>query len=97
MKLKRKPTIRKRLAQQRPEIEAKREVNWNVMRERQRRTLAANAQAMHDRYEQDLRVSPHMDGLRGAGVRQHRDQLRKMLTDMNAFTDPWGGLPPPWP
>ena len=95
MKVKRKrETIRKRLAQQRPEIEAKREVNWNVMRERQKRTLAANAQALHDRYIGDLLVSPHLDGVRGVGVRQHKDQLRKLLTDMNAFTDPWGGLPP---
>ncbi len=86
-------TVRQRLAQQRPEVEARRQVNWNTARERQRRTLAANAQALHDRYESDITTSPHMDGLRLASVAGHKDQLRRLLSEMNSFQDPRMGLP----
>ena len=85
--------VRKRLAEQAPEVETRRRARLLIQRERRRRTLAANAQALHDRYVPDIAVSPHMDGLRLASVKAHKDQLRALLTEMSAFEDPRMGLP----
>ena len=41
--------IKKRLAEMRPEVELRRQMNYNIQRERQRRTFAANAQNLYDR------------------------------------------------
>ena len=49
--------IKKRLAEMRPEIELRRQLNYNIQRERQRRTFAANAQNLYDRYD-NTRVAP---------------------------------------
>ena len=68
--------IKKRLAELRPEVEMRRQVNYNIQRERQRRTWAANAQNLYDRYENALQVSPHMDGLEMRGVRNHKRRLK---------------------
>ena len=87
-------TIRKRLKEQAPEVIARRETNFNVQRKRQRRTFAANAQAVHDRYVGDLQAGPRMDGVSMLGVGQHKFRLRKLLTEMNAYQDPRMGLPP---
>ena len=84
-------TVRQRLAQQRPELEARRQVNWNTMRERQRRSLAHNLQSLHDRYLTEGHVKSHMDTLRPG--RDHIREVRALLEGMNAYTDPWGGLP----
>ena len=89
----RKVQIRKRLAELRPEVEMRRQVNYNLQRERQRRTMAANAQNLYDRYENATLISPHMDGLRLAGLQQHKSQLRSMLEQANAFRDPRLPLP----
>ena len=89
----RKVQIRKRLAELRPEVEMRRQVNYNLQRERQRRTMAANAQNLYDRYENATLISPHMDGLRLAGIQQHKSQLRSMLEQANAFRDPRLPLP----
>ena len=83
-------TIRKRLREQAPEVIARRETNFNIVRERQRRTLANNAQALHDRYVGDLTTGPRMDGI----TRAHKARLQHLLTEMNAFQDPRVGLPP---
>ena len=93
MKTTRKVQIRKRLAELRPEVEMRRQVNYNLQRERQRRTMAANAQNLYDRYENATLISPHMDGLRLAGIQQHKSQLRSMLEQANAFRDPRLPLP----
>ena len=85
-------SIRKRLAQQAPEVEVRRRARYLVQRERQRRTLAANAQALHDRYVGDIARWPQMDGLRLASVDAHKNQLRALLTEMHAFEDPRMGL-----
>ena len=85
--------IKKRLAELRPEVEMRRQLNFNIARERQRRTFAANAQNLYDRYENATLISPHMDGMRLAGVQQHKNQLRALLTDANSFKDPRLPLP----
>ena len=43
--------IKKRLAELRPEVEMRRQLNFNIARERQRRAWAANAQNLHDRFD----------------------------------------------
>ncbi len=85
--------IKKRLAEMRPEIEMRRQLNFNIQRERQRRTFAANAQNLYDRYENATLISPHMDGLRLAKLSQHKNQLRAMLGQAGAFKDPRLPLP----
>ena len=85
--------IKKRLAELRPEVEMRRQLNYNIQRERQRRTFAANAQNLYDRYENATLISPHMDGLRLAGLQQHKSQLKTMLTQANTFKDPRLPLP----
>ena len=60
--------IKKRLAELRHAVEMRRQLNFNIARERQRRTWATNAQNLYDRYENATMISPHMDGLRMAGV-----------------------------
>ena len=87
-------SVRKRLAAQAPEVILRRDINYNIQRERRRRTLAANAQAVHDRYVGDLQKSPHMDAVRLLGVGQHKQHLKTLLQEMNAFQDPRLGLPP---
>ena len=86
--------IKKRLAQLRPEVEMRRQINYNIQRERQRRTFAANAQNLYDRYENATQISPQMDDLRLAGVRNHKRQLKFLLTQANAFKNPHSPLPP---
>ena len=83
--------IKKRLAETRPEIELRRQINYNVQRERARRTFAANAQALYDRYENATMVSPHLDGLRD--VNRHKSQLKALLSDAKSFRDPRLPLP----
>ena len=85
--------IKKRLAEQRPEVEMRRQVNRAIQRERQRRTFAANAQNLYDRYENATLISPHMDGLRLANLNQHKGQLRTLLQEAGAFKDPRLPLP----
>ena len=85
--------IKKRLAELRPEVEMRRQLNFNIARERQRRTWAANAQNLYDRYENATLISPHMAGLRLAGVQQHKNQLRTLLQSANSFKDPRLPLP----
>ena len=83
----------KTLAMQRPAMEDAREKNWNVMRERQRRTVAANAQALHDRYQNEIMLAPPWDGLRLVNTTKHRNELADLLRGMNAFQDPRMPLP----
>ena len=87
-------TIRQRLKEQAAEVIARRETNFNIQRERQRRTLANNAQAVHDTYVGDLNTGPRMDGVSFLNVRAHKARLHRLLTEMNAFQDPRVGLPP---
>ena len=86
-------SVRKRLKEQAPEVIYKREVNWNYARDRRRRTLAANAQAVHDSYISGLQANPMLAGVRQMKVIRHKEHLRGLLTDMNAFQDPVYGLP----
>ena len=85
--------IKKRLAEQRPEVQMRRQVNHMLQRERQRRTFAANAQNLYVRYENATMISPHMDGLRLANIQQHKGQLRTLLQEAGAFRDPRLPLP----
>ena len=85
--------MRKRLREQAPEVMYKRDINYNYARERRRRTLAANAQALHDSYVSSLQANPMLSGLRQVNVNHHKAQLRGLLTNMNAFQDPQYGLP----
>ena len=85
--------IKKRLAQLRPEVEMRRQINYNIQRERQRRTFAANAQNLYDRYENATQISPHMDDLRLRGVKSHKRHLKLMLTQANSFRNPYLPLP----
>ena len=85
-------SVRKRLKEQAPEVIYKREVNWNYARDRRRRTLAANAQAV-DSYISGLQANPMLAGMRQMKVIRHKEQLRSLLTNMNAFQDPQYGLP----
>ena len=85
--------MRKRLREQAPEVMYKRDINYNYARERRRRTLAANAQALHDSYISGLQANPMLSGLRQVNVNHHKAQLRGLLTNMNAFQDPQYGLP----
>ena len=87
-------SVRKRLREQAPEVIVRREVNHAIQRERQRRTLASNAQALHGRYVGDIQKGPHMDGVRMFRVNRHKEHLRELLTNMNAFQDPIHGIPP---
>ena len=86
-------SVRKRLKEQAPEVMYKRDINYNYARERRRRTLAANAQALHDSYVSSLQANPMLSGLRQVNVNHHKAQLRGLLTNMNAFQDPQYGLP----
>ena len=86
-------SVRKRMKEQAPEVMYKRDINWNYARERRRRTLAANAQALHDSYISSLQANPMLSGLRQVNVNHHKAQLRGLLTNMNAFQDPQYGLP----
>ena len=91
--MKQTPSIRRRLAMSRADVEARREVNWNTMRERQRKTAAANIQALHDRYVNMTAISPQMDDLRLLSIQDHKLKLRSILKDMNVYQNPWGGIP----
>ena len=86
-------SVRKRLREQAPEVMYKRDINWNYARERRRRTLAANAQALHDSYISGLQANPMLAGVRQMDVNRHKAQLRGLLTNMNSFQDPQYGLP----
>ena len=85
--------IKKRLAELRPEVETRRQINYNIQRERQRRTWAANAQNLYDRYENATQISPQMDDLRLRGLRNHKRQLKFLLTQANSFRSPHLPLP----
>ena len=85
--------IKKRLAELRPEVETRRQINFNIQRERARRTFAANAQNLYDRYENATQISPQMDGLRLAGVKSHKRHLKFLLTQANSFRNPYLPLP----
>ena len=74
MKAARRTAIKKRLAELRPEVELRRQVNYNLQRERQRRTFAANAQNLYDRYENAVMMNPNMDGLRLLRLNQHKEK-----------------------
>ena len=91
---KRVKEVRKRLRENRPEVIAKREINYNIQREMQRRTLASNAQSLHDRYVGEIQNNPMLAGLRLAGVQKHKNQLQSLLSEMNSFQDPRMGIPP---
>ena len=69
-------SVRKRLKEMAPEVIARREINYNIQRERRRRTLASNAQALHDSYLSAISKSPHMDGLRAGGITAHVHDLK---------------------
>ena len=71
----------------------RRQINFNIQRERQRRTSAANAQNLYDRYENATLISPHTDGLRLAKLNEHKNQLRALLVHAGAFKDPRLPLP----
>ena len=86
--------IKKRLAELRPEVEMRRQINYNIQRERQRRTWAANAQNRYDRYENATQISPHMDDLIQRSLRNHKTHLKFLLTQANAFKNPYLPLPP---
>ena len=86
-------SVRKRLKEQAPEVTYKRDINWNYARERRRRTLAANAQALHDSYISGLQANPMLGGVRQMKVSRYKEHLRCLLTNMNAFQDPQYGLP----
>ena len=64
-------SVRKRLKEQAPEVMYRRDINYNYARERRRRTLAANAQALHDSYISGLQANPMLSGLRQVNV-NHR-------------------------
>ena len=83
-------SVRKRLREMAPEVIARREINYNIQRERRRRTLASNAQALHDSYLSAISKSPHMDGLRA--ITQHVHDLKNLLRGMHDFRDPLMGL-----
>ena len=85
--------IKKRLAELRPEVEMRRQINYNIQRERQRRTFAANAQNLYDRYDNEMLISPHMDRLRMVNVKRHKNQLKLLLDRANSFKDPRMPLP----
>ena len=85
--------VRKRLAELRPEVEMRRQLNFNIQRERQRRTWAANAQNLFDRYENATLISPHMDGLRLTGINEHKGRLKALLVGAGSFRDPRLPLP----
>ena len=85
--------IKKRLAELRPEVEMRRQLNYNIQRERQRRTFAANAQNLYDRYDNEMLISPHMDRLRMVNVKRHKNQLKLLLDRANSFKDPRMPLP----
>ena len=93
MKAARRTAIKKRLAELRPEVELRRQVNYNLQRERQRRTFAANAQNLYDRYENAVMSNPNMDGLRLLRLNQHKAQLKTLLSEAGAFKDPRLPLP----
>ena len=93
MKAARRTAIKKRLAELRPEVELRRQVNYNLQRERQRRTFAANAQNLYDRYENAVLSNPHMDGLRLLRLNQHKAQLKTLLSEAGAVKDPRLPLP----
>ena len=71
-------SVRKRLKEMAPEVIARREINYNIQRERRRRTLASNAQALHDSYLSAISKSPHMDGLRAGGITAHVHDLKNL-------------------
>ena len=93
MKAARRTAIKKRLAELRPEVELRRQVNFNLQRERQRRTFAANAQNLYDRYENAVMSTPQMDGLRLLRLNAHKAQLKTLLSEAGAFKDPRLPLP----
>ena len=86
-------SVRKRLKELAPEVIARREINYNIQRERRRRTLASNAQALHDSYLSAISKSPHMDGLRAGGITAHVHDLKNLLRGWHDFRDPLMGLP----
>ena len=85
--------IKKRLAELRPEVETRRQINYNIQRERQRRTWAANAQNLYDRYENAMQISPQMDDIRFLGLKSHKKHLKFLLTQANSFRNPHLPLP----
>ena len=85
--------VKKRLAELRPEVEMRRQLNFNIQRERQRRTYAANAQNLYDRYENATLISPHMDALRLVPLNAHKAQLKNLLVGAGSYRDPRLPLP----
>ena len=69
----RKPTLRQRLQQQRPEILEKKKEKSLWEEEVRRKNWAANAQALHDTYAAEV-VNPMARAMPMGGIRHHKER-----------------------
>ena len=88
----REPSLRKRLAQQRPEILERRQANRLWEEEVRRKNWAANAQALYDTYLGEL-VNPMARSMPMGGMAYHKARLERLLKEAEVFRDPMRGLP----
>ena len=87
-----KPSLRKRLEQQRTEILDKEKDRSIWQEEVRRKNWAANAQALHDTYAAEL-SNPMPRALPLGGMRYHKERLERLLREAAIFRDPRRGLP----
>ena len=88
----RRPSLRQRLLERRPEILQRKQANRLWEEEVRRTTWAANTQALHDTYASEI-LNPMARALPMGGVAYHRARLERLLNEASMFRDPFRGLP----
>ena len=91
-KRRRRPSLRQRLLERRPEILQRKQANRLWKEEVRKKNWAANAQALHDTYAGEI-PNPMARALPMDGVAYHRARLERLLSEVAMFRDPFRGLP----
>ena len=88
----RRPSLRQRLLERRPEILQRKQANRLWEEEVRRKNWAANTQALHDTYASEI-LNPMARELPMGGVAYHRARLERLVNEASMFKDPFLGLP----
>ena len=88
----RRPTLKQRLLERKPEL--LRQKVWNKLWEDEvrRKNWATNTQALHDTYASEL-MNPMPRAAYAVGVAHHRARLERILREAGVYVDPRLGLP----
>ena len=92
LKRRRRPSLKERLKEKRPEILARRAANHIWETEVRWKNWAQNVQALHDQYAAEL-LNPMARPPFADSVVNHRARLERMLRQAGMFVDPREGIP----